>query len=54
MNYNIFLLIVFVSISLFLDFFYTPLTGKELTMKTRFILFVIIVIIFILLVFITP
>jgi len=54
MNYNLFLVIVFVFVSLSLDFLYTPMTGKELAMKTRFILFVIIVTIFIFLVYITP
>ncbi len=54
MDYNLFLLIAFITISLFMDFMYTPVTGKELTMKTRFVIFVVIVAVFFLLIYITP
>ncbi len=55
MNYfNVALLIAFVFISLFMDFLYTPFTGKELTQKKRFMIFVAVSIVFIILIFITP
>ncbi len=52
--YNVIILIAFISVSLFMDFLYTPVTGKELTNAKRFMLLIGISLFFILLIFITP
>ncbi len=52
--YNIAILVAFVFVSLFMDFLYTPLTGKELTQGRKFLIFIIVFLIFLLLIYITP
>lgn len=52
--YNVVILVAFVFVSLFVDFLYTPVTGKELTHGKRFLIFIIVCIVFGLLIFITP
>ncbi len=52
--YNVVILVAFIFVSLFMDFMYTPMTGKELTQGRRFLIFIVVCAVFGLLVFITP